>query len=98
TLFHDQIEPYLRAKSGVALPLASAQRAAKLFQALKARLRPEAHPIVDSLADLCDQRRQFDMQTRLQRWLFVWLGIHVALSVALLFLMAVHIFLALKYV
>src|SRR5262249_12395484 len=36
TLFHDQIEPYLRAKSGVALPLASAQRAAKLFEALKA--------------------------------------------------------------
>jgi hypothetical protein len=96
--FQNQIEPYLRAKSGTRMPLGSPKRAASLFQALKARLRIEAHPVADCLADLCDQRRQFDLQARLHRWLFTWLGVHVALSVALLVLMAVHIWLALKYV
>jgi hypothetical protein len=98
TFFQDQLDPYLRAESGRGLPLASAQRAAALFQALKARLRPEAYRVVDYLADLCEQRRQFDLQARLHRWLFVWLGVHVALSVALLLLMIVHVFLALKYI
>jgi hypothetical protein len=98
--YRDLIEPYLRAKSGtgMGLPLSSARRAAALFQALKDRLPPRAHPVVDRLADLCDQRRQFDLQARLHHWLFTWLGVHVALSVALLILMAVHVFLALKYV
>jgi hypothetical protein len=61
---------------------------------LKDRLRPEVHPVVDRLEDLCEQRRQFDLQARLHGWLFTWLGVHVALSVW----MVVPIFLALKYV
>jgi hypothetical protein len=96
--FHrDQVDPYLRAKSGMGLPLGSPSRAASLFSALKMVLRPEAHPVVDRLADLCDQRRQFDLQSRLHHWLFTWLAVHVPLSVALLVLMVVHVFFALKY-
>ena len=53
--------------------------------------------MVDRLADLCDQRRQFDLQARLHFWLHSWLGAHVALSVALTLLMFVHAVLALKY-
>jgi hypothetical protein len=94
---HRQVEPYLRAESGRGLPLSSTARAAALFQEIKTQLRPEAHATVDRIAALCDQRRQFDLQTRLHRWLHIWLGIHVPLSVALLLLMAVHAFLAFKY-
>jgi hypothetical protein len=96
--YRDQVAPYLNAKSGTRLLLGSPRRAAPLFQALKTALNPAAHPVVDRLADLCDQRRQFDLQARLHGWLFTWLGIHVALSTALVILMIVHIVLALKYV
>ena len=58
---------------------------------------PRPIPVVDRLADLCEQRRQFDLQARLHNWLHAWLGVHVALSVALVLLMVVHIVLALKY-
>jgi len=95
--YRDQIEPYLRAKSGRRLALGSAAQAAVLFRSLKTRLRPQAHRVADRLADLCDQRRQFDLQARLHIWLHSWLVGHVALSVALTLLMIVHIILALKY-
>jgi hypothetical protein len=92
-----QVSPYLEAKSGRGLPLSSTTRADALFAALKAQLRPEAHAAVNRIAELCDQRRQFDIQTRLHRWLHVWLGVHLPLSVALFALMLVHAVLALKY-
>ena len=96
--YRERIEPYLRAERGTRLPLASARQSSTLFQSLKGRLRPEARAVVDRLADLCDQRRQFDLQSRLHGWLFIWLAVHLALSVALFVLMIAHIFLAMKYV
>ena len=91
------VDPYLRADSGRKSSLSSMARAAELFQELKTHLRPEAHAVVDRLATLCDQRRQFDLQMRLHRWLHLWLSVHVPLSVALLGLMAAHVFLAFKF-
>jgi hypothetical protein len=96
--FRDQVDPYLRARRGTSLPLGTPGRSAALFRSLKTSLRPEAHPVVDHLADLCDRRRQFDLQERLYGWLYTWLVIHVALSTALFVLMFVHIYLALRYV
>jgi hypothetical protein len=95
--FRDQIDPYLRASSGTRLPLGRTAQSRALFQLLKARLPPAAHPVADRLEDLCDQRRQFDLQARMHFWLHSWLGAHVAMSVALTFLMFVHAVLALKY-
>jgi hypothetical protein len=96
--FHrGQVGPYLRAKSGRRLPLGSTTRAAALFYELKTQPRPEARATVDRIAALCDQRRQFDLQTRLHRWLHVWLGVHVPISIAVVALMLVHAFLAFKY-
>jgi hypothetical protein len=94
--YQDQIDPYLRASSGRKAALGSSQQAGALFRKLKTRLRAEAYPVVDHLAALCEQRRQFDLQARLHNWLHAWLGVHVALSVALVLL--IHIVLALKYV
>jgi hypothetical protein len=96
--FRDLVDPYLRAASGAGLPLGSPRRAVSLFHALKTGLHPEAYPVVDRLADLCDQRRQFDFQDRLHGWLYTWLGIHLALSTVLVVLMLVHIYFALRYV
>ncbi len=95
--YRDQVEPYLRAASGTKLPLGRAAQSRAPFQTLKTRLPPAAHPVVDRLADLCDQRRQFDLQSRMHFWLHSWLGAHVAMSVGLTLLMLVHAILALKY-
>jgi len=97
TFYQDQIEPYLEAKSGRRLQLGSPRQAEALFAALKNRLSKEAHPVVDRLADLCEQRRQFDLESRLHLWLHTWLVAHVAFSVGLTILMVVHAVLALKY-
>ncbi len=97
--FHRRhVDPYLSAPVGTALELGSPRQAVLLFEEVKRQIRPSAHPVVDRLADLCNQRRQFDLQLRLHRLLHTWLGVHVALSVALFVLMIAHIFLAMKYV
>jgi hypothetical protein len=96
--FHrDQVDPYLRARSGTRMPLGSRAQSRALFQALETRLPEAAHEVAQRLADLCDQRRQFDLQARLHFWLHAWLGVHVALSVALTLLMIIHAVLALEY-
>jgi hypothetical protein len=97
TFHRDQVDPYLRARSGTRLRLGSQSQARAMFQALEARLPPAAHDAARRLADLCDQRRQFDLQSRLHFWLHVWLGFHVALSVALTLLMIIHAVVALEY-
>jgi hypothetical protein len=96
--FHARyIDPYLSAGSRRGLELESPRKAAALFEGLKLRLRSEAFPIVDRLAELCDQKRQLNLQAGLHRWLFTRLAVHLALSSALLVLMFAHVLLALKY-
>ena len=46
---------------------------------------------------MCEERRQWDRQARLHFWLHNWLWVHFPLSVALVVLMFVHIWAALKY-
>ena len=97
--FHrEHVEPYLAARSGAKSALASPRRAGALFQALKANLPDPAQAVADRLAELCDHRRQFDLQARLHAWLYTWLAVHVAISIALFVLMIFHIVMALKYV
>ena len=98
TAFYTLIGPYL--KSGgrrLATPLGDPLKSAQLFGELKARLDPAAHSVVDEIEDLCGQRRQFDLQTRLHQWLHGWLLVHVPLSVMLFILLVVHIYVACKY-
>ena len=78
-------------------PLGDAKVAAMIFEGVRYELDPRAHPAVAALEALCDQRRQFDRQARLQRWLHNWLAVHLPLSVALIVLMLVHAVVALKY-
>jgi hypothetical protein len=98
-VFYDKyVEPFLRAESGRSLPLGLPAKAAAHFHELRSRLRREVHPVVQRLEELCNQRRQFDTQRRLHRWLHTWMAIHLLLSAALLVLMAAHVYLSLRYV
>jgi hypothetical protein len=77
--------------------LGNEKTAESIFQTLMDKVPVDAHPVVNQLAFLCRQRRQFDKQQKMHFWLHSWLVGHVALSVALMVLLVVHIVLALQY-
>ncbi len=91
------VGPYLLegGKSGSLLRTQSA--AAEFFRKLRGSLGPSAAAVVDALESLCQQRRQYDLQIQLHGWLHAWLCVHVPLSAALIGLMFIHIFFALKF-
>jgi hypothetical protein len=97
TFFRTTAEPYLRGGAATGSPLRQAQRAAAIFEDLRTRLNPAAHEAVAALESLCEQRRQLDVQARLHFWLHNWLCVHLPLSVALIVLMFVHVFVAIRY-
>jgi hypothetical protein len=95
--FQDTIKPFLANGSRSGSPLRHTIRAMALFRDLKAQLDPAAYETLDTLESLCEQRRQWDRQARMHFWLHSWLAVHLPLSVALVVLMAVHAWVALKY-
>jgi hypothetical protein len=97
TFYQSTIKPFLLHGAASGSPLSSPTKADGFFQDLRTHLDPAAHGVVDALEGLCDQRRQFDTEARLQFWLHNWLWVHLPLSAALVLLMFVHIFVALKY-
>jgi hypothetical protein len=97
TAFSSVIRPYLLAGRRSGSALANELQADSFFAGLKGKLPAPAHGAVDQLDGLCDQRRQLDLQVRLHAWLHGWLWVHLPLSVALVLLLFVHIFVALKY-
>ena len=89
--------PFLREDGFATSPLRRTDRSAGMFADLKTKLDPRAHPVVDMIQGLCDQRRQLAEQERLTWWLHGWLIVHLPLSVGLMVLMFVHAFVAVKY-
>ena len=83
--------------SSIAADLRAQNKAPVIFQRPQNQAPPEAGSVVDSLERICDQRRQFDRQRVLHEMLHNWLLIHLPLSIALLVLMFVHVFQAVKF-
>ena len=95
--FDRTIRPYLVGARRSGSELRGLDRAIELFEQLRTRLDPRAHPAVDALQECCDQRRQLDRQVRLHRWLHGWLAIHLPLSAALVILMLLHAYFGIWY-
>ena len=93
----DSIEPFLTTGENVLGFLGSRQRNQWFFDDLRLRVAPRLRDLVDQLEELCERRRQLNLQRRLHFWLHNWLGVHLPLSVLLLILLAAHIFFALRY-
>jgi hypothetical protein len=89
--------PFLEGRAEPDSPLHFPRRTAVLFEDLRTKLDPAAHEVLGSLENICEQRRQFDLQARLYFWLHSWLWAHVPLSVVLALLMLVHAWFAVKY-
>ncbi len=92
-----EIEPFLLSGGHAKVPVADRQKASQWFSRLRSACSEQADAIIDSLEGMCDQRRQFDTQQTVHRWLHFWLPFHIGLSVAVTVLLGVHIWTALKY-
>ncbi len=95
--FYDTIAPYLLQGAKSRSKLCRREPCRQLFLALESRLPAATASAAQSLADLCEQRRQFDAQARMHVWLHAWLWIHLPLSIMLMALLCVHVVVALKY-
>jgi hypothetical protein len=97
SFYRETVKPYLKSGSASGSALGTTSRAAIVFHDARTRVPAAAHGAVTALESMCDQRRQLDDQSRIQYWLHNWLWVHLPLSVALIVLMFVHVFFALKY-
>ena len=95
--FEETVRPYLEASSGSGSALAPAKRSAAIFRDVRFWLDPAAHEAVARLEELCERRRQFDLQVRLHRWLHNWVGVHVPLAASMFVLMLAHVYFAAKF-
>lgn len=72
--------------------------ARRVFAQLRSDLPAELHGSLQELEDLCEERRQFNTQLRLHRWLHWWLILHIPPSIALLVLFVAHVIVSLRVV
>src|SRR5262249_27478982 len=96
TFFHSVVAPFLRVADPKS-PLHHPTRRKETFEIMRARLPAAAHASLNVLEESCGQRWQWAQQARWHFWLHNWLCVHFPLSLALVVLMAAHIWVALKY-
>ena len=89
--------PYLAAKRGEKLLLGAQGRSDDQFRFLKLSVGADLKPKVEQLQSWCDERRQLDLQTKLQHWLHGWLLVHIPFSVLLIVFTAWHAIAALFF-
>ena len=93
----EEIKPFLLHGREVATPVTHRPHAVAWFGRLRRVCGSESQGIVDDMETMCDQRRQFDTQQTVHRWLHAWIPLHIGLSVAVTVLLAAHVWTALKY-
>jgi hypothetical protein len=93
----DAALPYLRAHRGDQLLLADERVSDEQFRLLKFSVSGDIAAKVENLQAWCDERRQLDLQTKLQHWLHGWLLVHIPASVLLLIFTAWHAIAALYF-
>ena len=89
--------PYLSARRGEKHVLGPQRNSDEQFRLVKISVGPEHHEKVEKLQGWCDERRQLDLQTKLQHWLHGWLLVHIPFSLLLLAFTAWHIIAALFF-
>ena len=95
--FFAELRPYLLAGAAGGSPLAGPLEASRFFESLRAASPAAAGGLIDQLRQVCENRRQFDLQARIHGWLHGWLLVHVPVSVVLGVLLVIHVPVALWY-
>jgi hypothetical protein len=91
------ISPFLESGKCDRGLLGPRQRNGWYFDDLRLRVPAELRTLVGQLEELCERRRQLNLQQRLHFWLHNWLWLHLPLSIALMILLAAHIVFALRF-
>ena len=89
------VRPFL--ETGETRMLGSWQRNQWYFDDLRLRVAPELRSLVDQLDELCERRRQLNVQRRVHFWLHNWLWLHLPLSIGLMVLLVGHVITALRF-
>ncbi|HTD65721.1 MAG TPA: hypothetical protein VK846_04215 [Candidatus Limnocylindria bacterium] len=89
--------PYLSAHRGEKLLLGSQRVSDDQFRLLKISVGNDWQARLEQLQAWCDERRQLDLQTKLQHWLHGWLLVHIPFSVLLLVFTTWHVIAALFF-
>jgi len=87
---NDVVIPYLKAGNGRRMKLGNPQDSNVFFNRMRAEVPADLEPTVVELQELCDERRQLDLQASYHHWLHGWLIVHIPISVALLMLTMWH--------
>ena len=97
--FHiDIVRPFLISGRSPKRRLEDSDSARQIFTQMRAELPAELHDALQQLFVLCEERRQFNTQLRLHRWLHWWLLVHIPPSIALLVLFVAHVVVSLRVV
>ena len=97
TFFDELVRGYLLYGEKSGSPLHARHAAIQLFNEIKTRVPPAAAPTADALQRLCNIRRQLDRQAQLHHRVHGWMLVHIPLAWALVPLLAVHVWTALRY-
>jgi hypothetical protein len=82
--------PYLRTTKARRFALRDRQASANQFRLLKLQVPAFIQPLVEQMQELCDEKRQLDLQCRLHYWLHGWLLVHAPASILLVVLTILH--------
>jgi len=91
------VQPFLETGVSGHGMLGPRQRNKWYFEDLRLRVAPELRTLVSQLEELCERRRQLNLQGRIHFWLHNWLWFHMPLSIALVILLVVHVIFALRF-
>jgi hypothetical protein len=92
-----EIEPYLRSGRSSSRLLGTRAKTHQYFDDLRQKSPAAVRPTIDQIEALCRRRSELTLQERLQFWLQAWLLVHLPLSIALVVLLAGHVYLALRF-
>jgi hypothetical protein len=92
-----EIEPYLRSGRSSSGFLGTSTKVGRYFDNLRQKSPAAVRSAIDQLETLCRRRSELARQERLQFWLDAWLLVHLPLSIALVVLLAGHVYLALRF-
>ena len=92
-----RMRPYLRWRGGKDRDLSRKETAQNVFDYLRVNLGQPYFDTLEQLAEICEERRQLQIQERMHLVLHGWLLVHMPLTMALLVLGTVHAVWALRY-
>jgi hypothetical protein len=95
--FRREMQPYIAKGGSNGKVLADRNQSQAMFQQLRLLMPLNLHPAIDDLENICEEKRELDLQTQYHRILHAWLLVHIPASYALLVLGAVHAVMALRY-